>query len=113
MNSKTDSSEPSGALLGSTALPDWVKQWSDGVEYDPCMSLTISEDSNSVELNCDNSVTTYFEWIKGEGADIGLIRCMETKRVVGIHLPLMDRKLCVHHNGPLRINAGFAKSDRP
>lgn len=78
-----------------------------------CMSLTVSEEGHRVELLLDNSIATYSEWIEGEGADIGLTRCLETKRVVGVTLPLLQRRLCVHHDGPIRINAGFRKSDSP
>ncbi len=80
-------------------------------KYETCMALTVNEAGDSVELCLDTSLSTYSEWIQGEGADICLLRCMETGKVVGCHLPLMDKKLCVHHEGPIRINAGFRKDD--
>ena len=82
-------------------------------QYDTCMALNVSEDGKAVELWLDTSIATYSEWIKGEGADITLMRDQETGRVVGCRLLLMNRKLCVHHDGPIRINAGFLKDNCP
>lgn len=82
-------------------------------KYDSCMSLYVCEDSDSVELCLDTSANTYSEWIEGEGADIGLMRCFETKKVMGVRLPLYRNNLAVDHKGPIRINAGFRKKDRP
>lgn len=61
----------------------------------PCMSLHVSTDGQAVELLLDTSANTYSDWIKGEGADIGLIRDMDTNRVLGVRLPLYQRKLMV------------------
>lgn len=77
------------------------------------MALSVSEEGRIVELLLDTSVSTYSQHIPGEGGDIALIRDQETDRVVGVHLPLRNRKLCVHHDGPIRINSGFLKSDCP
>ena len=79
--------------------------------YEPCMSLVVSEDGQSVELLLETNISSYLQWIPGEGADIGLIRCQDTKKVVGVHLPLMNNKLAVFHKGPLRINDGFLKDE--
>lgn len=81
-------------------------------KYDPCMAVCVSEAGDAVELYLDTSIATYSEWIKGEGADIGLMRSRETDRVVGVRLPLLRRNLCVHHDGPIRINAGFRKGEK-
>ena len=81
--------------------------------YAPCMSLSVSDEGKSVELVLDTSASTYAEWIPGEGGDICLLRCQETKRVVGCFLPLMNRKLLIQHDGPIRINAGFRLTDCP
>lgn len=78
--------------------------------YEPCMSLYVDQDSRSVELILDTSVSTYGEWINGEGANICLLRCRETNRVVGVRLPLLHEKLAVFHRGPLRVNDGFKKA---
>ncbi len=80
-------------------------------KYETCMSLHVSEDGKAVELYLDTSINTYTEWIKGEGADIGLMRCQETHRVVGCRLPLKKNNLSVWHDGPLRINEGFLKEE--
>jgi len=74
--------------------------------------VCVSEAGDAVELYLDTSIATYSEWIKGEGADIGLMRSRETDRVVGVRLPLLRRNLCVHHDGPIRINAGFRKGEK-
>jgi len=81
----------------------------DAGQYENCMSLTVDEDGSAVELVLDNRVSTYGDWIKGEGADIHLLRCMKTDKVVGCRLPLMLNKLVVQHEGPIRINGGFKK----
>ena len=83
-----------------------------GEEYESCMSLSVSEDGDDVELCLNTSVATYSEWIKGEGGDIGLLRSMDTHRVMGVRLPLYRNNLVVHHEGPIRINAGFRKGER-
>lgn len=81
--------------------------------YEPCMSLCVDQDSRSVELILDTSVSTYGEWIDGEGANICLLRCQDTKRVVGVRLPLMRENLAVFHRGSLRVNDGFKMEPQP
>ena len=81
-------------------------------KYDTCMALTVNEDGKSVTLCLDTGIDTYSECIKGEGADIGLMRCMETNRVVGVRLPLRKRNLSVFHDGPIKINEGFLKEEK-
>lgn len=76
---------------------------------DSCMSLYVDEKNQSVELLLDTSIATYAEWIPGEGGDISLIRCRETKKVVGVYLPLLRTNLCIGHTGPMCINTGFEK----
>ena len=85
----------------------------EAAKYEPCMSLQVEENTSSVTLYLDTKGMTYSEWIPGEGGDICLIRSEETNKVVGCRLPLMNNKLCVHHEGPIRINAGFRKGDVP
>ena len=95
-------------------LDSWIVDLlKESEKYSPCMSLIVDDDGHSVELLLDTHASTYSEWIPGEGGDICLIRDQETKRVVGCHLPLMNRKLCVSHSGPIRINSGFLKEDCP
>lgn len=80
-------------------------------KYEPCMSLSVHEDGNAVELNLDTSVASYSEGIKGEGSDIGLFRSLDTRKVVGVRLPLYRKNLVVSHTGDIRINCGFRKED--
>lgn len=111
-----DKTAPTASVHGScsTAFAESLRAMiAESKQYDSCMSVAVSEEGVSVELLLDTSIDTYSEWIEGEGADIGLIRCQETKRVVGVTLPLLRRNLCVHHDGPIRINAGFRKGECP
>lgn len=89
---------------------DLEKLFPAAATYEPCMSLCVDQDSRSVELILDTSVSTYGEWINGEGADICLLRCRETNRVVGVRLPLLNENLAVFHRGPLVVNGGFKKA---
>lgn len=81
-------------------------------KYRPCATLFIDEDSTSVELMVDNSKSTYGEWIKGEGADICLIRENETNKVVGVRLPLYDTNfsVCFTDGINVKLNEGFLKN---
>lgn len=78
-------------------------------KYDTCMAISISNEGKSVDLILDTARSYYGEWITGEGGDICLYRDNKTNKVVGCHLPLMCNRLAVHHDGPIRINAGFKK----
>ena len=79
-------------------------------KYDSCMGLYVCKESNAVELTTDTSIPYYSEHIKGEGYDIAIYRSLITNKVVGIRLPLLNDKLCIHHDGPIKINEGFLKS---
>ena len=59
----------------------------------PIMALWVSGEGDSVDLMLDNTRDTYSDWIPGEGADIGLTREQETKRVYGAHLPLYAKSI--------------------
>lgn len=61
----------------------------------PVMSLLIDEEGVCVDLVLDTTRSYYGDWIKGEGGDICLYRDMDTKKVVGCHLPLYQRSLMV------------------
>ncbi len=114
MNTRETPDEGSGAMHCSTDFGEFLTRAAKKAEnYQSCMALSVSEEGKHVELILDTSIATYGDWIKGEGGDICLLRCQKTDRVVGCHLPLMDRKLCIHHDGPIRINAGFLKEDCP
>lgn len=112
--SKSKNVDRSRASDCSTDFADNLKaMMAEAEKYESCMAVSVSDEGQAVELWLDTSLDTYSEWIKGEGADIGLMRCQKTNRVVGVRLPLLRRNLCVHHDGPIRINAGFRKGDRP
>lgn len=96
----------------SQELADFLKEAiEESKKYETCMALTVHEEGDAVELILDTGVSTYGQWIKGEGADICLYRCQETDRVIGCRLPLMKRNLSVFHEGPLKINEGFRKEE--
>jgi hypothetical protein len=90
-------------------MKDLIKE---AKQYQTCMALTVNEEGDAGELYLDTSIATYGEWIKGEGADIYLLKSMETGKVVGCRLPLLNDKLVVHHNGPLRVNEGFRREEQ-
>ena len=95
------------------SVEEWTEYLKAGLreaeKYDTCMSLEVNEEGNCIELLLDTSLNTYGDWIPGEGGDMGLIREVGTKRVVGIRLPLLNRNLAVSHEGPFRLNDGFLK----
>lgn len=59
----------------------------------PIASVSVSKDGASIDICLDNTKSTYSDWIKGEGADIAIIRDQETNRVVGAHLPLYAKSI--------------------
>lgn len=61
----------------------------------PIASICISKEGQAVEVSLDTSKGTYSEWIEGEGADIGLDRDMETKKVNGVRLPLYAKTIII------------------
>lgn len=73
------------------------------------MSLRVDEDGDAVTLLLDTGLSTYSESIPGEGADICLMRCQKTHKVVGCRLPLVNRRLGISYDGPIKINEGFLK----
>lgn len=96
---------------GRTDLDRIEKLLAEAASYEPCMSLCVEQDGKAVELLLDTGISTYSEWIPGEGGDICLLRCRETKRVVGVRLPLINEKLAVFHKGQLRVNGGFKRAE--
>jgi len=85
----------------------------DSKKYKPCAYLWIDKESDRVELLLDSSSFTYSEWIKGEGADVCLIRCGKTNKVIGVSLPLYQTDFSVCHTDEIRvkINEGFLKDE--
>lgn len=53
----------------------------------------------AIDINLDLTSQDYSEWIPGEGADIALMRDMETKKVVGARLPMYAKRLIVGGEG--------------
>lgn len=92
---------------------DWDAWIEDSKEYKPCASLWIDKENDRVELLLDSSVSTYNEGIKYEGADISLIRCDKTNKVIGVNLPLYQTDFSIFHGDGIRvkINEGFLKED--
>lgn len=54
-------------------------------EFHP--SVHVDVENKRVEIYLED-VSFYSEWIKGEGADIGIYKAMDNNRVVGAALPL-------------------------
>ena len=90
---------------------DWDSFLEASRVYEPCGTLWIDKDSNRVELILDTASCTYNEWINGEGADISLVRCSKTNRVVGVNLPLYQTKFSIFHTDGIqvKINEGYKK----
>lgn len=61
----------------------------------PIASIIVSRDGNSMDVCLDTSLSTYGEWIKGEGGDISLTREQETNKLAGAHLPLYAKTLMI------------------
>ena len=59
----------------------------------PISSVYASHESKRLEVYLDTSRNTYLDWIKGEGADIGLLRDQTTRQVVGVNLPLYAKSI--------------------
>lgn len=76
-----------------------------------CMSVRVDELGQGVDIHLDTSRGSYGEWIPGEGGDICLYRDNETKKVVGAYFPLLNKRLSVWTEGPLKINEGFLRAD--
>lgn len=80
-------------------------------DYEPCIS--VMTDDRAIEVIIDTSINYYGEHIVGEGFNMCLYREQETNKVVGCRIPLRDNtKLAIFHDGPIKVNDGFLKSDR-
>jgi len=91
---------------------DWDSFLEESRTYEPSATLWIDKDSDRVELILDTSACVYHEWIKGEGADISLVRCSKTNKVIGINLPLYKTNFSVFHTDGIqvKINEGYIKN---
>ena len=90
---------------------DWDSFLEESRTYEPVATLWIDKESYRVELILDTSACVYHEWIKGEGADISLVRCSKTNKVIGINLPLYQTKFSIFHTDgvQVKINEGYKK----
>jgi hypothetical protein len=90
---------------------DWDSFLEESRTYEPSATLWIDKESDRVELILDTAACVYNEWIKSEGADISLVRCSKTKKVVGINLPLYQTKFSIFHTDgvQVKINEGYKK----
>ena len=62
-------------------------------EVPPLTSVLVHRASGTIEILLDTKANVYSEWIKGEGADIHLLRDMETHKVMGCRLPLIHSEV--------------------
>ena len=92
---------------------DWDSWIKEATKYKQCASLWIDKDASRVELLLDTNVSTYNEWIPGEGADISLVRCRKTNKVIGVNLPLYQTDFSIFHTDGIRIriNDGFKQNE--
>jgi hypothetical protein len=92
---------------------DWDSWIKEATRYKPCASLWIDKKSDRVELLLDTTSLTYHEHIPGEGADISLVRCSKTNKVIGVNLPLYQTDFSIWHDYGVRvrINQGFLKEE--
>jgi hypothetical protein len=98
---------------GITTLQEAAEQLiAESKRYESAMSLFVSEEGQFVRLLLDTSRHCYNDSGYGiVGGDCGLLRDMETNEVIGIKLRVINNKLMVGHDGPLRVNQGFLKEE--
>ena len=75
----------------------------------PCMFVRVDE--FGVDIILDTSITFNGEWIPGEGGDICLYRDRTNNNVVGAYLPLLQNRITVWTDMPLKINEGWSNED--
>lgn len=61
----------------------------------PIAGVHFSKEGKSLDVTLDNSLSTYGDWIEGEGADISITRDQETHKVAGAHFPLYAKTLVI------------------
>ena len=90
---------------------DWDSFLEESRTYEPSATLWIDKESDRVELILDTAACVYNECIKGERADISLVRCSKTNKVIGINLPLYQTKFSIFHTDgvQVKINEGYKK----
>jgi hypothetical protein len=92
---------------------DWESFVEESKKYKACAGLWIDKENDRIELVLDTSAATYGEWIPGEGADICLLRCHKSRKVIGVNLPLYQTDFSIFHTDGVRvkINEGFLKEE--
>lgn len=80
-----------------------------------CMSIHINDSDKFVEIILDTSCENYYlECIPGEADGVGLLRDAEHNHVIGVNLPLKQRKIHIDCDGSLQIVNGFVDdTDKP
>ena len=92
---------------------DWDAFIEESKKYKACACIWIDKENDRIEILLDSAAATYSEWIKGEGADISLLRCHKSRKVIGINLPLYQTDFSIFHTDGIRIkiNEGFLKDE--
>lgn len=88
----------------------------EAAQYEPCMALCVRE--HDVELLLETSLNTYryYTMLETHSGNVVQLECIidrDTEQIVGVCLPLLNQKLGITHDGPIRINAGFRKGETP
>jgi hypothetical protein len=92
---------------------DWDSFVEESKKYKASACIWIDKENSRIELLLDHTALTYSEWIPGEGADICLVRCHKSNKVIGVNLPLYQTDFSVFHSDGIRvkINEGFLKDE--
>jgi len=73
-----------------------------------CMEISICDSSQSIEIILDTSSKDYYlDKAPGENEDVGLYRDKATQHVVGVSLPLRQRKIRLNCDGTMQMVQGF------
>jgi len=92
---------------------DWDAFVEESKKYKASACLWIDKENSRIELLLDHTAATYSEWIPGEGADISLLRCHKSNKVIGVNLPLYQTDFSVFHTDGIRvrINEGYLTNE--
>jgi hypothetical protein len=93
---------------------DWDAFVEESKKYKACAGIWIDKENDRIELLLDTTALTYGEWIPGEGADICLLRCHKSRKVIGVNLPLYQTDFSIFHTDGIRvkINEGYLKDEK-
>jgi hypothetical protein len=93
---------------------DWDAFVEESKKYKASACLWIDKENSRIELLLDHTALTYSEWIPGEGADISLLRCHKSGKVIGVNLPLYQTDFSIFHTDGIRvrINEGYLKDEK-